>query len=118
LGSAIAPLLEPLGFGFWQAGVSLVFGFLAKEVVIGAWGTVLGVGEEGLSSVLGGLFSPASALAFMVMTLLYVPCVAAMGALYKESGSLKWALFGAVYSTSVGYLAALLTYRLALAMGL
>ena len=118
LGSAIAPLLEPLGFGFWQAGVSLVFGFLAKEVVIGALGTVLGVGEEGLSSVLGGLFSPASALAFMVMTLLYVPCVAAMGTLYKESGSLKWALFGAVYSTSVGYLAALLTYRLALVMGL
>ncbi|MCX7829223.1 MAG: ferrous iron transport protein B [Thermanaerothrix sp.] len=118
IGSLIAPLLSPLGFGFWQAGVSLIFGFLAKEVVIGAFGTIMGVGEEGLAAALQGLFSAPSALAFMVMSLLYVPCVAALSAMYKETGSLKWTVFAAVYSTAAGYLGAFLAYRLALWMGL
>lgn len=118
IGGLLEPALRPLGFGFWQAGVSLVFGFLAKEVVIGALGTVLGVGEDGLSQALQGLFSPASAMAFMVMALLYVPCVAAIGAIHRETGSVKWALFAALYSTGVGYVMAFLTYRLALWAGL
>ncbi|EHM10875.1 ferrous iron transporter FeoB [Thermanaerovibrio velox DSM 12556] len=118
IGSLLAPLLSPLGFGFWQAGVSLIFGFLAKEVVIGAFGTIMGVGDEGLAAALQGLFTTPAALAFMVMSLLYVPCVAALSAMYKETQSIKWTLFAALYSTSVGYLGAFVAYRLALAAGL
>jgi len=111
LGSAVAPLLEPAGFGSWQAGVALVFGLLAKEVVVGTFGTLLGVGEEGIAAVLPQFFTPLAAYAFLVMTLLYIPCVAVIAAFKRETNSWKWTGFLVLYTTLLAYGAAVLVYQ-------
>ncbi len=111
IGQAVAPLFAPAGFGFWQAGVALFFGFLAKEVVLGTLGALLGAGEAGLAGGLAALFTPLSAYAFLVMTLLYVPCAAAVAAFKRETNSLKWTFFLIGYTTAVGYLGAVLVYQ-------
>ncbi len=111
IGHAIAPLFTPAGFGFWQAGVALFFGFLAKEVVLGTLGALLGTGAGGLTGGLATLFTPLSAYAFLVMTLLYVPCAAAVAAFKRETNSWKWTFFMIGYTTAVGYLGAVLVYQ-------
>jgi len=111
LGGILAPLLAPAGFGSWQAAAALLFGFLAKEVVVGTFGALYGTGDAGLAAVLPTLFSPLSAYAFLVMTLLYVPCAATVGAFFRETGSWKWTIFLVVYTTLVAYGAAVLVYQ-------
>jgi ferrous iron transport protein B len=114
IGSFIAPVFAPCGFGQWQAGVSLIFGFLAKEVVVGTMGAIFAV-EEG---ILGGAmaaqlgWTPLVAFAFMVFCLLYVPCVAAIGAIRGETNSWKWAGFAALYTTVVAWIAATLIFQI------
>ncbi len=114
IGTFIAPIFSPAGFGQWQAGVSLIFGFLAKEVVVGTMGTLFGV-EEG---ILGGAISsqlgwtPLVALSFMVFCLLYVPCVAALGAIRGETKSWKWTGFTALYTTVVAWVLSVLVYQI------
>jgi len=111
LGHIIAPLLKPAGFDFWQVGVALIFGIIAKEVVVGTFGTLFG-GEENISLALQKLFTPLSAYSFMVMSLLYIPCIASIGAIYRETGSVKWALFSVAYSLILGYTVAVLFYQI------
>ncbi|PKL02452.1 MAG: ferrous iron transport protein B, partial [Synergistetes bacterium HGW-Synergistetes-2] len=111
IGRILAPVFAPAGFGFWQAAVALFFGFLAKEVVVGTLGALLGAGETGLAAALPGLFTPLSAYAFLVMTLLYVPCVAAVAAFRRETGSWAWTLFMIAYTTLIGYGGAVLVYQ-------
>ena len=111
LGALLAPIFAPAGFGFRQAGVALFFGFLAKEVVLGTFGTLLGTGEEGLAAALPALFTPLSAYAFLVMTLLYVPCVAVVAAFKRETNSWKWTIFLVAYTTLVGYALAVAVYQ-------
>ncbi|HJJ86900.1 MAG TPA: ferrous iron transport protein B, partial [Methanocorpusculum sp.] len=96
IGSSIAPIFEPLGFGFAEAAVAIIMGLLAKEVVVGTFGTLFGVGEEALGDVLINLFTPLSSVSFMVFVLLYVPCLAALFTIKKESGSWKFTIFAAV----------------------
>ena len=111
IGRILAPIFAPAGFGFWQAAVALFFGFLAKEVVVGTLGALLGAGEAGLAAALPTLFTPLSAYAFLVMTLLYVPCVAAVAAFRRETGSWAWTLFMISYTTLIGYGGAVLVYQ-------
>jgi ferrous iron transport protein B len=101
LGTFIAPIFAPLGFGFWQAAVALIFGFFAKEIVVGALGTIMG-GEALLSTVLPQYFSTLSAYSFMVFCLIYIPCVAAVAAIRKEAGP-KWMLFSILYLFALAY---------------
>ena len=111
MGMAVAPLLAPAGFGFWQAGVALLFGFLAKEVVAGTFGALLGGGEAGIAGALQGLFTPLSAYSFLVMTLLYVPCAASLAAFRRETGSWKWTFFLVLYTAFTAWAAATLIYQ-------
>jgi ferrous iron transport protein B len=111
IGQFLAPIFAPAGFGFWQAAVALFFGFLAKEVVVGTLGALLGAGEAGLAAALPALFTPLSAYAFLVMTLLYVPCVAAVAAFRRETGSWAWTFFMIAYTTLIGYGGAVLVYQ-------
>jgi ferrous iron transport protein B len=108
LGHAIQPLVAPLGFD-WKIAVALLFGFMAKEVVVGSLGVLYGVGEDGLGGAL--LADPSmgavTALALMVFVLLYLPCMAAMAVIKKETGSWKWTAFSVAYGIAVAYLAAL-----------
>ncbi|MGC8615915.1 MAG: ferrous iron transport protein B [Desulfurella sp.] len=111
LGKFFAPILSPSGFGFWQAAVALIFGLLAKETVVGTMGTLFG-GEDKLSIALPHLFSPLSAYAFMVMSLLYIPCIATIGVIYRETNSLKWTAFSVFYSLFIGWISATLIYQI------
>jgi len=110
IGSVLAPLLKPAGFGFWQAGVALLFGILAKEVVVGSFGTLYGVEEQGLAEVIHGVFTPLSAYAFMVMSLIYVPCIAAIGTIRRET-NWKWTFLAVCYSLVLGWFMAVGIYQ-------
>ena len=81
-GGLIAPLLAPLGFGGWRASTALLTGLVAKEAVIGTL-SILG-GGQGITAALGTIFTPRSALSFLIFVLLYIPCVAAMSTLWGE----------------------------------
>lgn len=113
IGSVIAPIFTLAGFGNWQSAVALITGFAAKEAVVGTLGTIYGVIGEGeaLIAVIKTAFTPLSAISFMVMTLLYVPCVAVIGAVKKETNSLKWALSVIVYTCIIGWIASVLIYQ-------
>jgi len=95
LGRLIAPIFAPCGFGQWQAAVSLFFGFLAKETVVGAMGAMFAVEEGGLGAAIAAQlgWTPLVAYSFMVFSLLYVPCVAAIATIKAETGSWKWPAF-------------------------
>lgn len=114
IGSFIAPIFAPCGFGQWQSAVSLAFGFLAKEVVVGTMGAMFAV-EEG---ILGGAiaaqlgWTPLIAFAFMVFCLLYVPCVASLGTIRGETNSWRWTGFAAVYTTAIAWIAATLIFQI------
>lgn len=111
IGKFFAPLFKPAGFPFWQAAVALLFGIIAKEIVVGTFGTLFG-GEGALSVSLLKYFTPLSAYSFMVMSLLYIPCVAAIGVIYRETSSWKWTTFITAYSLVIGWLLATVVYRL------
>jgi ferrous iron transport protein B len=116
IGRAIAPVFATAGFGQWQAAVALIFGVLAKETVVGTFGTLFagatGAASFGavLSAELG--WTPLTALAFMAMTLLYIPCVATLGIIRKETGSWKWTFFAFGYTLVLGWLVATLIYQI------
>ncbi len=111
VGNVLAPLLKPAGFGFWQAGVALFFGLLAKEVVIGTLGTVYGVGETGLTGAISQNFTPLSAYSFMVMSLIYIPCIATIGVIKRET-NWKWTGLAIGYSLILGWILAVLIYQI------
>jgi len=116
IGRAIAPIFSPAGFGQWQSAIALVFGVLAKETVVGAFGTLFAGTEMagGFGSVIGIQlgWTPLVAFAFMTMILLYTPCVAALGIIKKETGSWKWTLFTVVYTLALGWIVATLIYQI------
>lgn len=119
IGSFVAPIFKPAGFGTWQAGVSLVTGILAKETVVTTMGVIYAGGDEGLklAAALKQVFTPLSAYAFMVMNLLYTPCAAALGAVKRETNSVKWTIFSAVYSFVIAWVFAVLVFQIGTLMG-
>jgi ferrous iron transport protein B len=121
LGKVLAPLLAPLGFN-WKITVALVFGFVAKEIVVGSLGVLYGAGEnenaltEKLQAESSGIY-PLTAFGMMVFTLLYTPCIAAVGVIRQETGSWKWTLFSVLYSVSIAWIAVFIIYQLGRALG-
>jgi ferrous iron transport protein B len=107
LGKLFAPIFTPLGFS-WQVVMGLIFGFLAKEAVIQTLAIVYAVGGVPLHTALVGSMTPITAVAFMVFVLLYIPCLATVGAIRKETGSWKWTGFAVAYQLVLAYLVALL----------
>ena len=88
----IAPILAPLGFGTIEASVSLLSAILAKELAVSALVVSYGAGDiSALSSLIAVNFTTASALSYMVFTLLYIPCLANIGVIYSETKSKKYA---------------------------
>lgn len=112
LGRALEPLVAPLGFD-WKAVVALLFGFVAKEIVVSTYGALLGVGGDrvAISGALRGVFTPLTAYGFMAFTLLYTPCLATVAVIRKETGSWKWAAFAVGYSLSLAWLIAFMIHR-------
>ncbi len=113
IGAFIAPVLIPLGFGTWQAGVSILSGLVAKEAVVSSMIVLYSVSNETeLMSVLSGVFTPLSAFTFMLFCLLYVPCISAFVTIKREMGSWKWAFASAGIQIGIAYLISLLVYQI------
>ncbi|MBN2465477.1 ferrous iron transport protein B, partial [candidate division WOR-3 bacterium] len=110
LGGIFAPLLRPAGFGYWWAAVSLAAGVIAKEMVVSTMGAIHGVGPEGLTQVLHRQFTPVSAYAFMVISLISIPCVATAAAIRREAGW-RWMLLSVGYTLTLGWLLAVAVYQ-------
>lgn len=117
LGTLVAPIFAPLGFGNWKAASSLVFGLLAKEVVVGTLGVLNGVGEEGLATVIAQTWSPLAAYSYMVLILTYVPCIAVLGTIKQETNSWKWVGFVTLYTLILGWIISFLIYQGGLLLG-
>ena len=113
LGGIIAPVLAPLGFGDWRASTALVTGLLAKESVISTLAVLLGTESV---SALTGLFTPLTAYVFLVFTLLYPPCVAAIGAIKNELGP-RWAVAVFALQCVVAWVVAFAVRMVGLALG-
>lgn len=117
VGSWIAPVLIPLGFGTWQAAVALLSGLVAKEMVVSSMSMLYGfsvtAGGATVAAALSSTFqSPAAAYAFLVFVLLYVPCVAAVSTIRKEMNSLKWTLASVAWQIGAAYLGSFLVYQI------
>ncbi|MGL5764368.1 MAG: ferrous iron transport protein B [Sarcina sp.] len=112
IGSLIAPIFAPAGFGTWEAGVSIFTGILAKETVVATMAMLYtGVSDgAGLISALQMAFTPLTAISFMVFSLLYTPCLVALGAIRKET-NMKWTLFTAGYTFVVAWVIAVIIYQ-------
>ena len=120
IGSIISPILIPLGFGTWQAGIAVLTGLVAKEVVVSTFATLNGLeedDEEGTMSVVQEIFTPLSAYSFMAFCLLYVPCFATIGAIKQETNSWKWPLTMAGITLVTAYIVSFLIYNVGLLAG-
>ena len=112
VGQFISRIFKPLGFDDWRVATALISGFTAKEAVVSTLGVLLGTNVAALGSVLGSLFTPLSALSFLVFTLLYTPCVAAVAAIRRELRSF-WKMLGVVIlQCGVAWLAGMLVYQI------
>ena len=120
IGSAIAWIFTPLGFGNWQSAVATITGLIAKENVVGTFGVLFGgfdeVAENGwqIWSNMRAVFSPLSGYSFLVFNLLCAPCFAAMGAIRREMHNGKWTAFAIGYQCVFAYAISLVIYQLGL----
>ncbi|MEI8199979.1 MAG: ferrous iron transport protein B [Eubacteriales bacterium] len=112
IGKFIAPVFAPIGFADWRASTALLTGFAAKEAVISTLAVLSGAGTSGLPAALTVIFTPLAAYSFLVFTLLYTPCVAAVSAISREMHS-RWIAVGlVVYQTAIAWVAAFAVYQL------
>ena len=112
IGTWIAPVFAPLGFGDWRVATALLTGLMAKEAVISTLGVLMNVGANLGSAALGSLFTLPSAVSFLVFCLLYTPCVAALAALRRELGSGVKTVLVMISQCCVAWLAAFCVYAL------
>ena len=115
IGTFISPIFAPLGFGTWQAAVAIIAGLAAKEVVVSTFGTLAGMeedDEEGITSLIQETFTPLSSFAFMVFTLLYIPCFAAIGAIKQETNGFKWPLIMCGITLVTAYIVSFLVFQI------
>ena len=112
IGQWIAPLFGPLGFSDWRVSTALITGFTAKEAVVSTLSVLTGTSMANLGGVLGSMFSGLSAASFLVFTLLYTPCVAAVAAVKREMQSGVKAGIVVVLQCLVAWAAAFLVYQI------
>lgn len=119
IGRAIQPVVRPLGFD-WRSAVALLFGIGAKEIVVSTLGVLYGAGHGagGLGNALAQSFTPLTAYTFMVVSLIYMPCIATIAAIKRETNSWKWTLFAVGYSLVLAYLIGFAVYRIGMLVGL
>ncbi|MBE6755691.1 MAG: ferrous iron transport protein B [Ruminococcaceae bacterium] len=114
LGSFLAVVFRPLGFGRWQAAVATILGLVAKEEIVGVFGALSSMGESDYVSMgiefFGG--SRLSGYSFMIFNLLCAPCFAAMGAIKREMNNAKWTAAAIGYMTLFAYVISLIVYQL------
>lgn len=117
IGSVIAPIFAPLGWGDWKMAVAAVTGLIAKENVVGTFGVLFGfaeVAEDGAEiwGQLAGSMTAVAAYSFLVFNLLCAPCFAAMGAIKREMNNTKWFWFAIGYQCVLAYVVSLCVFQL------
>ena len=112
IGGIAAPVFKPLGFGDWRAATALITGLTAKEAVVSTLQML--TGDAGLSSI---FTTHLAALSFLIFTLLYMPCVAAMAAIRREFDSTVKSIYMMIYQTAFAYAAAFCVYNAGRLMG-
>ena len=117
IGSAVAWIFTPLGWGNWKAAVAAITGLVAKENVVGTFGILFGFGEVAEDGVeiwgsLAGSMTAVAAYSFLVFNLLCAPCFAAMGAIKREMNNAKWFWFAIGYQTILAYVVSLCVYQI------
>jgi ferrous iron transport protein B len=124
IGKIAEPITKPLGFN-WKINTALIFGFVAKEFVVGTVGILYGVGEGGseegdLSDAMidSGDFSPLIALCLMIFVLIYTPCIATIAVIKKETGKWRWSIFSMFFGFGLAWLMALIAYNVGVLAGL
>lgn len=112
IGKLLAPIFAPLGLGDWRVSTALLAGLSAKEAVVGTLSVLTGTTLQNLGQALSGMFTPLTALSFLIFTLLYTPCVAAIAAIRQELRS-GWQTLGVVFwQCGVAWIVTFLVYRL------
>ncbi len=114
IGRWIAPIFAPLGFGDWRASTALLTGFSAKEAVVSTFAVLTGSNTANMSAALSSIFTPLTAISFLVFTLLYTPCVAAISAVRREMNSGKAAVGVVFLQTGVAWVVAFIVYHIGL----
>ncbi|UCG32952.1 MAG: ferrous iron transport protein B [Phycisphaerales bacterium] len=125
LGSGLVPVSQWAGFD-WRTNISLIGGFAAKELVVGTFGVAYSMGNvdpdatDSLSNRLATdpQWSRVKAFALIMFVMVYAPCMATQVTIWRESGSVRWALFSTAYATLLGFALAVLVYQGGLALGL
>lgn len=121
IGTVLAPVFSPLGLD-WRGGIALVSGFVAKEIVVSTMGVLHAVEESDESKALKNALvnsgmTPLAALSMMFFVLLYLPCLATVTAIRRETGSYKWMAFSIVYSTGLAWIVSFLVYQVGRFLG-
>lgn len=114
VGRFVSPIFAPLGFGDWRASTALLTGFTAKEAVISTLAVLTGTNTSGLGAALSGMFTPLTAFTFLIFTLLYTPCIAAISAVRHEMDSVKSAFGVILYQCGFAWIAAFVVYHIGL----
>lgn len=113
LGKIIAPIFAPLGFNDWRISTALITGFTAKEAVVSTLSVLSGAGSSDLlPAILQGMFTPMTAVSFLVFSLLYTPCVAAVAAVRREMNSSFAALSFVLIQCAAAWVAAFAVYNI------
>ena len=112
IGKWIAPIFKPLGFSDWKIATALITGFTAKEAVVSTLSVLTGAATAALPAVLAKMFSTASAISFLVFTLLYTPCVAAVASIKRELGSALQAAGVVLMQCTVAWLVSFVIYHI------
>ena len=119
IGKTLVPVFAPLGLGYWQIVLALISGIAAKEVVVSSCSVLFGIGNvtgisgmNGLAAVLEGMgFGALNAYALMVFCLLYVPCLATLATVKRETGSWKWTGLMVCVQLLIAWLMAFLVFQ-------
>ncbi len=117
IGQFLSPIFAPLGFTDWRASTALITGLSAKEAVVSTLAVLMGTGTETLSTSLASIFTPLSALSFLVFTLLYTPCIAAVAAIRREMRSTSAAIVIVLFQTGLAWCLAFLVHSAGLMLG-
>jgi ferrous iron transport protein B len=112
IGQLISGIFAPIGFSDWRVSTALITGFTAKEAVISTLAVLTNANITELDNALQTLFSPLSAISFLIFTLLYTPCVAAVAAVKRELGSIMGTVFVILYQTGIAWLTAFCVYQI------
>ena len=120
IGRGIVPLFQPIGLGYWQIIVALIAGISAKEVVVSSCSVLFGIsnvtsqaGMVNLSTVLGGMgFGTLNAYCMMIFCLLYIPCIATLATIKRESGSWKFTGICVVFQLLLAWFVTFLVYQI------